>query len=472
MSIGKLQVTFDPVKPVTRYTRSFDAPKRAVWDALTQADKVRQWYGPRSMTMKVCEIDLRVGGTWRYVQSTPDGSEFGFSGVYKEITPHDRLVSSEWFEAMPEHDYLVTLVLDEQAGKTTINGTLVYKSMEARDGHANSGMEPGMAETFDRLNELVEDASDREIVNTRIIKAPRALVWQAFTDPGHLIAWWGPDGFSNRFKEVAIKPGGVWRFDMIGPDGVVYPNKIVFHTLTEPSRIAFVHSGDDGAVDDPHKFDSEILLEEHGSDTKVTLRARLATREERDAAMKFGANAGAQQTLARMAEHVEGKEPELLITRTFEASRALVWKAFTDPQHLMKWWGPKGVAMQVAKMDLRPGGCFHYSYAGPDGNPQWGLFEYRDVSPTERLVFTNAFSNEAGEVLRAPFNADWPLKMINVWSFEEHDGKTTLTGRGRVDNGTDAERALFGAMKNMIQEGFKRTMDQLDQHLAQAKAAA
>src|SRR5216684_8158499 len=136
--------------------RVFDAPRRLLFDALTRCEHVAQWYGPRAMALTSCEIDLRVGGTWRYVVRDPAGNDFGFSGEYREIVPHERLVCTENFEGIPPgHDYLVTVTLDEQGGKTTLRSHLQYKSPEDRDGHIQSGMEPGMRETYDRLAELL-----------------------------------------------------------------------------------------------------------------------------------------------------------------------------------------------------------------------------------------------------------------------------------------------------------------------------
>jgi uncharacterized protein YndB with AHSA1/START domain len=138
-------------------TRVFDAPRRLVFEAMTEPEHVKRWYGPRRFTMTVCEIDLRPGGRWRYVLRDPEsGSEHGFSGVYREIVPPERIVSTEGYEALPGHDYLATVTLTEQDGKTTLRSHLLYESVEDRDGHLQSGMEPGMNETFDRLNELLQ----------------------------------------------------------------------------------------------------------------------------------------------------------------------------------------------------------------------------------------------------------------------------------------------------------------------------
>jgi len=134
-------------------TRFFDAPPELVWEAMTKPEHVKQWWGPRSMTMSVCEIDLRPGGAWRYAQIGPDGQEYAFSGEYREIVPPERLVSTEGFEAMPGHDYLVTVTFEEHGGKTKMTSHLLYQNGADRDGHLQSGMEPGMQETFDRLDE-------------------------------------------------------------------------------------------------------------------------------------------------------------------------------------------------------------------------------------------------------------------------------------------------------------------------------
>ena len=125
-------------------TAVVDAPRALVFEACTKPEHVKHWWGPRRMTMTVCEIDLRPGGAWRYVvRDKETGREDAFSGV----------VYSEGWEAMPGHDYLVTATFTEDGGKTTITSRLQYKSREDRDGHVQSGMEAGMRETYERLGE-------------------------------------------------------------------------------------------------------------------------------------------------------------------------------------------------------------------------------------------------------------------------------------------------------------------------------
>ena len=134
-------------------TRVVDAPRRLVWEAWTSPEHLPHWLlGPEGWTMPVCEVDLRPGGPWRFGWRGPDGTEFEMRGVYTEITPPERLVHTEsWGGDWPET--LNTLVLIEQDGKTTITLTVRYPSREARDAALATGMEDGVAASFDRLAE-------------------------------------------------------------------------------------------------------------------------------------------------------------------------------------------------------------------------------------------------------------------------------------------------------------------------------
>jgi uncharacterized protein YndB with AHSA1/START domain len=139
-------------------TREFAAPRRLVYDAFTKPELVKQWLlGPPGWSMPVCEIDLKVGGKYRYVwRQDSDGSEMGIGGVYREIVPQERLVCTEVFDkAWYPGEAVGTLVLSEQGGKTTITQTVLYESREARDGVLKTPMEKGVAMSYDRLEELL-----------------------------------------------------------------------------------------------------------------------------------------------------------------------------------------------------------------------------------------------------------------------------------------------------------------------------
>lgn len=150
---------------------------------------------------------------------------------------------------------------------------------------------------------MLNDSADREMVIERVIHAPRELVFRAFTEPEHIKHWWGPNGFTNTIHEMEVRPGGVWRFIMHGPDGTDYPNKIVYVEVLPPERLVYEHSGDRG--DGPVHFRSTVTLEAIDGKTKVTLRVLFPTADEFRRAMDFGAVEGGQQTLARLDEYVK-----------------------------------------------------------------------------------------------------------------------------------------------------------------------
>jgi len=138
--------------------RVFDAPRKLVFDAFTKPELLKQWLlGPPGWSMPVCEIDLRIGGRYRYVwRRDTDGTEMGCGGVYREIVPPERLVHTEQFDdPWYPGESLITTVLDEQRGKTTLTATMLYESRDARDGILKSGMESGVAASYDRLAELL-----------------------------------------------------------------------------------------------------------------------------------------------------------------------------------------------------------------------------------------------------------------------------------------------------------------------------
>ena len=138
-------------------TRVLDAPRKLVFDAFTRPELVRSWLlGPEGWTMPVCEIDLKVGGSYRYVWRNAKGTEMGMGGVYREIVPPQRIVATEKFDqAWYPGEAVGTIVLVERDGKTTLTQTVLYESREAREAVLKSGMESGVVASYDRLAEVL-----------------------------------------------------------------------------------------------------------------------------------------------------------------------------------------------------------------------------------------------------------------------------------------------------------------------------
>lgn len=158
-------------------------------------------------------------------------------------------------------------------------------------------------------------------------------------------------------------------------------------------------------------------------------------------------------------------DPVFTITRSFDAPLALVWKVYSQAEHLAKWWGPKGFAWVSGELDFRPGGRFHYCMRAPTGQEMWGKFDYREIVPMKKVVFTNSFSNAAGDTVRAPFAANFPLQVLNEVTFSEAGAKTTLSMRGTPFEAGEDEREFFRSMFPSMNQGFTGTLDQLDAYL-------
>jgi uncharacterized protein YndB with AHSA1/START domain len=152
-SSGTATVTL-PADEQILITREFDAPRHLVYKAWTTPELVRRWWSGQRGEMTVCEIDLRVGGTWRYAMVANEGFEVAFHGEYREIVPNERLVSTEVYEAFPDGEALDTLTLTEADGRTTLTVLVEHQSKEHRDMHIESGMEGGMQEAMDLLEQI------------------------------------------------------------------------------------------------------------------------------------------------------------------------------------------------------------------------------------------------------------------------------------------------------------------------------
>ncbi len=304
--------------------------------------------------------------------------------------------------------------------------------------------------------------ADQEIVITRVINAPRERVWEAWTDPQQVVKWWGPKGFTTTIHMMDVRVGGVWSHTMHGPDGSDYPNYSTFTEVVKPERISFSHGGK--KTGDPGvQFESTWTFEALGNKTQVTIRMVFGSAEERDRVVRqFGAIEGGNQTLGKLEEYVKQeptattnpREREIVIERVFDAPRELVYRAWTDPQHLARWWGPKGFTNPVCTADVRAGGAWHIVMRAPDGreHPCGGV--YREVAEPTRLVFTNIALDKDGNSI---------IDGLTTVTFAEHEGKTKLTLRTRGTAIADYAVPYLSGMET----GWSQSLEKLATELAQ-----
>jgi uncharacterized protein YndB with AHSA1/START domain len=296
---------------------------------------------------------------------------------------------------------------------------------------------------------MTSPTADREIVITRMLDAPRELAWQAMTDPAHVVQWWGPRGFTTTIERMDVRPGGVWTHVMHGPDGTDYPNHSVFTEVVYPERIVFAH-GDGSAEPD---ILATWTFEAIGEKTRVTISMVFPSVEARDLVVeKYGAIEGGKQTLERMAEHLPSMGVDaryIVIERIVDAPPALVFRCWTDPKQLMRWWGPTGFSNPVCDMDVRIGGAWRIVMRAPDGPeyPCHGI--YREIVQDERLVFTNCATDASGNPL---------LDGLTTVTFIGQNGKTRMTVHtGAIALVADAVRMLDG-----MKPGWTQSLDRLD----------
>lgn len=298
--------------------------------------------------------------------------------------------------------------------------------------------------------------TDREIVITRLLDAPRELAWQAMTDPKHVVQWWGPRGFTTTIQEMDVRPGGVWTHVMHGPDGTDYPNHSVFQEVVFPERLVFAHGGSRPGGPEAD-FIGTWTFEAVGDKTRVTIHMVFPTAAQRDIVVKeYGAIEGGKQTLERLAEHLPTMgfdERHIVIERIVDASPALVFQCWTDPTHMTRWWGPHNFTNPVCELDVRVGGTWRIVMRGPDGTdyPCGGV--YREIVPNERLVFTNIATDAAGQPV---------LEGLTTVTFAEMNGKTKMT----VSTGAIALVGYARGYLEGMEIGWTQSLERLDAEVA------
>jgi uncharacterized protein YndB with AHSA1/START domain len=156
---------------------------------------------------------------------------------------------------------------------------------------------------------------------------------------------------------------------------------------------------------------------------------------------------------------------EFVISRTLNAPRDKVWRAWTEREELMKWFGPKGVTIPVANMDLRPGGEFHYCMRTAEGHEMWGKWTFREIEPPKKLVLISTFSDAQGGITRHPMAADWPLQTLSTTTFEALGDNTLLTITWSPWQANEAEMKKFAESFTGMQNGWGGTFEQLTAYL-------
>jgi uncharacterized protein YndB with AHSA1/START domain len=446
-------------------TRVFDAPRELVWEAWTDPKQVVQWWGPTGFTTTIHEMDVRPGGVWRHTMRGPDGKEYPNHSVFLEVVKPERIVYSHGggTKGSPGAQFEATWTFEAEGNKTKVTMRAVFPSAAARDlvVKTYNAIEGGNQ----TLGRLAEELGKTPVIIERTYDAPIEIVWKALTTKEDLEQWWPHTAPLKTFKaEVGFE----------AQFSIHHNNQEFLHLwkVTEviPGR-KITFDWKFGGKPGNSSVTFELTPDARKTKLKLTHRGLQTFLPETNPELARGnflmGWTGLAGTLGQFVEKAAGTAVEdFVISRTFHAPRELVWKVFTDPEHMNHWWGPKGFTMRTAKMDFRPGGTYHYCMSSPDGHEMWGKFVYSEIVPPEKLVVINSFSDEKGSLTRHPMSSTWPLEMLSTFTFTEKDGKTTFTVRWSPLNASAEERKTFDEGRAGMQGGWGGTLDQLEAYLA------
>jgi uncharacterized protein YndB with AHSA1/START domain len=296
---------------------------------------------------------------------------------------------------------------------------------------------------------------ERKLALTRVLNAPRSLVFKAWTDPEQLAQWWGPTGFTNPLCKLDLRVHGEIRIDMRAPDGTVYPMSGAFREIVEPERLVFTAAALDGNGKPIFENRNTVTFEELDENrTLLTVQVRVLWETPEAAPALDGMNMGWSMTIDRLDVFVAPEAPktptsdrEMRASRFFKAPRPLVYRMWTEPGHIDQWWGPRGFTTTIQQMDVREGGEWRFILHGPDGTDYPNHTLYEEIAPPERLVLKHL---------------SWPHHRMHIRFTEAEDG-TNVSIHMLFEEAADFNKVVleYGAAK-----GLRENLDRLGEHIS------
>lgn len=309
-------------------------------------------------------------------------------------------------------------------------------------------------------------AAANEIHITRFLNAPVKAVWAAWTDTKQAAHWWGPRGFTITTHSHDLRPGGHWNYTMHGPDGVDWPNTTEYLEVEPLRKLVYNHGGN---ADRPPLFRVTVLFTPLGNTTQMDMTMSFASAEALENTRKVIKKASGNSTWDRFAEYLEkqttGKDV-FIINRSFDAPRAAVFEMWTNPDHLAKWLPPAGATMEFLRVSIRPGGEGVYKMKSAHGL-MYGRVKYLEITPPDRLVYTQQFLDEHENVSRHPLAPTWPETMLTIVTFtDEPNNHTRVSITWEALTPTAPELAAFLAARSGMTAGWTGSLDKLEATLA------
>ena len=284
--------------------RDLKAPRALLWQCWTDPRHLPHWFVPKPHKVASCALDVRPGGACNTTFDI-DGTLMENNGVYLEVIPGRKLVFTDTYEAgwKPKPEPFMTAIItfeDLEPGVTRYRAVVRHRTKEAAAQHEAMGFHGGWGTVAGQLEAYAQDVEARQLTISRVIQAPAATVLRCWTDPAILPKWFGPAGFTCVTKEIDLRAGGLWRFDMVG-HGQVWANRHRYSVMTE-SRIEFLMDAD--AEGEPMVV--EVSLTPEAGGTRISQTITFPNAEGRVAALGYGADEKGLETLAKLAAMAEG----------------------------------------------------------------------------------------------------------------------------------------------------------------------
>lgn len=321
------------------------------------------------------------------------------------------------------------------------------------------------------ITKISAKPGEREVIITTVIDAPRELVFNTVMDPKYIPEYWGPKEYSTIVDKMDVRTDGSWRFINKDPTGKEYAFSGVYKLVSPPEKVVQTFNYEDMPG---HEMTEMITYEERDGKTIITDRAVFQSVEDRDGMLNTGMEKGSIETMARFAELVKriqneqlrakspGEKREVVIVRFFDAPVEQVWKAWTEPERMKQWWGPKTFTTPVAKIDFRVGGKYLIDMCGPDGKDYWSTGTYKEIVPMKKIVVTDSFADEHGKIVSASYygmDPSFPLEAEAILTFEEIGNGTKFTLKYPDLDGIN-DKDLEG-----MQQGWNESLDKFAQIL-------
>jgi uncharacterized protein YndB with AHSA1/START domain len=284
-------------------TRLINAPVELLWEVWTNPEHIKYWWGPNGFRNTIFQMDVQPGGVWDFVMHGPDGTDYKNTSIYKEVVKFEKLV----YDHVSGPKFRAIVTFEKQGKKTFLTWTMLFENSEQLNKIVKEfKADEGLKQNVDKLETyLAKGYPGDELTITRVINAPRELVFKAWTDVQMLAAWWGPTGFTSPVCEIDVKPGGRIYIEMKGPDGTLYPMDGEFHEIVAPGKLVFTSAALDKNNKRLFEVRNTVTLTEENGKTKLSLHVKVSNiRSEGEHFLK-GMNEGWSQSIERLVNLVQ-----------------------------------------------------------------------------------------------------------------------------------------------------------------------